>query len=214
MDVRQIRPRLWHWSAPHPDWTPDQGGDDGWDPDVGCYAYVTPEGRELLLFDPLVPQDADLASRFWSALDADVEHHGAPHVLITLFWHARSAQQIHDRYERARVWAAASAEAETAKRTIVTDTFVPGDPLPANIDAVDAGANDEVVYWLPEHRGVVPGDSLVASGGGPMRVWQGGDDTRRKLRPLLERPVELVLLTHGDPVLDGGRDALAKALEA
>jgi hypothetical protein len=35
---------------------------------------------------------------------------------------------------------------------------------------------------------------------------------RVALRPLLELPIELVLVSHGKPVLEGGRDALERAL--
>ena len=35
---------------------------------------------------------------------------------------------------------------------------------------------------------------------------------RLVLRPLLELPIELVLVTHGEPVLSGGREALAEAI--
>ncbi len=213
--MRELRPRLWYWTARHPDWTPEDGGDDGWEPDVGCYAYVPLDGDELVLFDPLVPPDDTFdGERFWRALHRDVEHHGPPQVLITLFWHARSAQRILDRYGGARVWAYGPAADEVGKRTPVTNVFELDDPLPAGIEAIDAAAANEVVYWLPEHRGVVAGDSLLAPPDGPVRVWVGGDDTRQALRPLLDRPLELLLLTHGDPVLEGGREALARALEA
>jgi hypothetical protein len=37
---------------------------------------------------------------------------------------------------------------------------------------------------------------------------------RKALRPLLELPIEMVLVSHGEPVLSGGREALAKALSA
>ena len=37
-------------------------------------------------------------------------------------------------------------------------------------------------------------------------------DLRELLRPLLELPIERVLVSHGEPVLSGGRDALAEAL--
>jgi hypothetical protein len=33
------------------------------------------------------------------------------------------------------------------------------------------------------------------------------------LRPLLDLPVERVLVSHGEPVLDGAREALAHAIE-
>ena len=213
MEIRELRPRLWYWTARHPEWTPEDGGEDGWEPDVGCYAYVPPDGDELLLFDPLVPEDDTFdGERFWRALHRDVEHHGPPNVLITLYWHARSAQRILDRYEGARVWAYAPSEDEVRKRTAVTDTFAAGDVLPGGVEA--HGVGQEALFWLPEHRGIVVGDALLAEPAKPVRVWVGGDDTRRALRPLLDLPIDLILLTHGPPVLEGGRGALAAAVEA
>jgi hypothetical protein len=35
---------------------------------------------------------------------------------------------------------------------------------------------------------------------------------KERLRPLLELPVELVLVSHGEPVLQDGHAALSKAL--
>jgi hypothetical protein len=40
----------------------------------------------------------------------------------------------------------------------------------------------------------------------------GHTELAASLRPLLDLPVERVLVSHGDPVLAGGRDALAAAL--
>ena len=37
---------------------------------------------------------------------------------------------------------------------------------------------------------------------------------REALRPLLDLPVEMVLVSHGEPVLRGGRNAIARALDA
>jgi hypothetical protein len=36
---------------------------------------------------------------------------------------------------------------------------------------------------------------------------------RTALQPLLELPVEMVLVSHGEPVLSGGREALVQALD-
>ena len=46
------------------------------------------------------------------------------------------------------------------------------------------------------------------------RAWleDGYDAAVEELRPLLELPVERVLVTHGEPVLEDGHEALAKAL--
>ena len=38
-------------------------------------------------------------------------------------------------------------------------------------------------------------------------------ELRESLRPLLDLPVELVLVSHGEPVLENGREAIAAALE-
>jgi hypothetical protein len=38
-------------------------------------------------------------------------------------------------------------------------------------------------------------------------------ELREALRPLLDLPVEMVLVSHGEPVLRGGRDAISRVLE-
>ena len=40
----------------------------------------------------------------------------------------------------------------------------------------------------------------------------GYDDLRDSLRPLLDLPVEMVLVSHGEPVRQGGRAAIERAL--
>jgi len=208
----QLKPRLWYWTAPHPDWAPDQGGDHGWEPDVGCYAYVSADGGTLVLVDPLVPAGEE--DGFWRALDGDVEHHGPPNVLVTIFWHARSAQAILDRYEGARVWAYAPAQDELSKRTTVSDVYELGDPLPAGIEAHAAGGDGhEVAIRLPEYDAVVVGDAMIAAPGAAPRVWPEDESVRAALRALLDHPLELLLLTHGAPVLADGGAALARALQ-
>jgi hypothetical protein len=79
------------------------------------------------------------------------------------------------------------------------------------------------MFWLAEHRALVPGDRLLGAPGGGLRLppqsWLGYlprpmtvTQLAEALRPLLELPIERVLVSHGEPVLSGGRDALAKAL--
>jgi glyoxylase-like metal-dependent hydrolase (beta-lactamase superfamily II) len=85
---------------------------------------------------------------------------------------------------------------------------------------------EEVVYWLPEQQAVVVGDVLLGAGAkpratsDPLRLcperWLGPratlDELRTSLQPLLELPVEQVLVSHGAPVLSGGHAALAAVL--
>ena len=219
--MAELAPGLWRWVAPHPDWTPEDAADgSGWARDVGCLYVEAPDA--LVLVDPLAPADEAARERFWRSLDRDVERRGPPHVLITVYWHARSAAEILERYPGARVWAHASARDEIGKRVRFTDAFAIGDALPGGIDAIDALRAQEVMYWLPEQRALVTGDVILGDDDGGVRVCPGswlpeGTDPRafrEALRPLLELPVERVIVSHGEPVLENGRDALDRALEA
>jgi hypothetical protein len=66
----------------------------------------------------------------------------------------------------------------------------------------------------------VPGDVLLGDAGGGVRFcpesWLpagvGHDDLRVALAPLLDLPVERVLVSHGAPVLEDGHAALAAAV--
>ena len=72
----------------------------------------------------------------------------------------------------------------------------------------------------PEDRALVPGDVLLGDGAGGIRLcpesWLPQGRTQAQLadslRPLLELPVERVLLSHGQPVLSNARGALEAAL--
>jgi len=215
MEIAEIRPHLWRWTGKHPDWTPEEGGPGGWEQEVASFALVDDE--TLVLFDPLVP--ADQEERFWRSLDADVEHHGPPNVLLTIYWHARSTQAILDRYEGAQVWSTEVGEAEARKRVAVTRTFSPGSTLPAGIEAHAAFEPEEVVFWIPSHRALVLGDALLGTPAGGVRVPDNWfperltpEAARDALRPLLSLPVEVVLPTHGKPILERGHAALEEAL--
>lgn len=203
MNVHRIAPGLWRWTAYHPDWKRD----------VGC-VYVETEDAVVLL-DPLVPA-AD-AERFLSYLDSDVERLGRPvHVVLTVYWHVRSAAELAKRYG-ADIWAPARSVLPVERRTgFAPNTIRPGDSLPARIEAYASGRAAELVYRLPDHRAVVAGDVLL---GDPLRIcpsrWvgKGGQAAVRvALQPLLEHPIDRVLVSHGDPVLRGGGTALAAAL--
>jgi glyoxylase-like metal-dependent hydrolase (beta-lactamase superfamily II) len=214
--VQKITPTLWRWTGRHPDWTPGEGGEDGWEPTVNSYALVAEDA--LVLFDPLLSEEATAVAE---TLDAEVERIGPPHVFITIYWHARSAQQLLDRYADARVWAYEPAAPEIEQRTQLTDTFTLEDTLPAGVRAYEAGVVNEVVYWLPDERALLTGDVIIATTARPApRIWSENmrppalESVRRALRPLRELPVELLLLTHGEPLIDGAREALRGVLDA
>jgi len=208
VDVLQLGPGIWRWTAYHEEWRQE----------VGSVYYETPDG--VVLVDPLAPGDEE--ARFWKALDRDVLRvGGAVHVLVTVFWHTRSAREIVERYS-ARVWAPARGEKAIARRAgTVTDAFGPDDPLPGEVVALPTARANEVVYWLPGERTLVPGDVLLGDGSGGLRLcprsWLSERTTlavlAESLRPLVGLPLERVLVSHGEPVLESARAALGAALD-
>jgi hypothetical protein len=156
-------------------------------------------------------------------IDPPSEVAAADHVLITVYWHGRSTGTLGAK----RVWASARSERPLKSRVIeVTDPFRAGNALPGGIRAFQTARSAEVVYWLPDQRAVVVGDVLLGAGAkprptsDPLRLcpqrWLGKgthDDLRSTLRPLLDLPVERVLVSHGEPILSGGKQALAAALD-
>jgi glyoxylase-like metal-dependent hydrolase (beta-lactamase superfamily II) len=191
--VQELAPGLWRWTGLHPDWTPEQGGPEGWEQEVGCVYYEAPDA--VVLIDPLVPPEDE--ERYWRALDRDVERAAKPvKVLRTVHWHERSAQAIGERY-RAEV----------------------GGELPRGVEGHPAVHFEETIFWLPEHGALVFGDVVLGADGGGVRLcpesWlEGAGHTELKdaLRPLLELPVERLLVSHGEPVLESAPAALAQAL--
>lgn len=218
MQVAEIRPRLWRWTATHPEWTPEAGGDDGWEPEVSSYALV--EADTLVLIDPLVPADEE-EERFWRALDDDVAHHGPPQILLTVFWHTRSTPTILERYEEARVFAPAAWPDEARERAPSAELYELGASLPGGIEAHGTEHRGEALLWIPSHRALAAGDLLLGTRDGGVRVcpdsWLRpgvtGQMLREGLQPVLDLPIELLLLTHGEPVSDDAHAQLAAALD-
>ena len=193
--MEELAPGLRRWTAWH----------DHWEEEVGSLAVANDDG--LVFIDPIDPP-------------ADA---GKPeHVLVTVYWHARTTSELGARH----VWASRRSDRSLRSRGIeVTDPFRAGDELPGRIKAFQTARAAEVVYWLPEQRAVVAGDVLLGAGAKPrptdepLRLcperWLGKgthDDLRESLRPLLDLPVERVLVSHGAPILSDGRRALARVL--
>jgi glyoxylase-like metal-dependent hydrolase (beta-lactamase superfamily II) len=226
MDVETIRPGLWRWTAPHPDWTEKDGGPGGWARDVASFYYEAP--GHVVLLDPQVPPDGAPdgtpdAERFWRALDRDVQRLQLPvAVLLTQGWHERSASAVYERYRTrpgASVWVPRASRNEV--EGTATDTFVPGDPLPGGVQAFGPRGPEtgEVLYYIPQHAALMSGDHLVAEGDGRLRLGWIDDEAWKQerllptLRALLDLPLEMVLLAHGRSILSGGKEALAQAIQ-
>src|SRR5262245_20666983 len=204
IDADELRAGHWRWTAFHPSWREE----------VVCVAMAADDA--LVLLDRRATGhdgDGDGGALFWRALDRAVERHGRPvAVLVTVFWHRRSACEVVERYG-GELWAAGS----TRVGCEVTIPFAPGDELPGGIVALGTARDDEVVYWLPAARALVAGDVLLGGKRKPLRLcpqsWlPKGVERRalaRSLRPAAELPVEFLLVSHGEPLLADAAGILA-----
>jgi hypothetical protein len=189
--MQQLTDGLYRWTARHPAWKPSKERDDvdDWPEEVGCVAYDAP--RALVVVDPLLPEE-DLLDDLVERIDKPVC------VLQTIRWHSRSIEQVERRY---------------AERLV--EEPGPGvEPMPI------AGAIETMV-WLPAIRALIPGDRLLGDGSGGLRMcpdsWMSSlkldqAGLAAALRPLLDLPVEAVVVSHGEPVMRDGRRLLARAI--
>jgi hypothetical protein len=176
-----------HWTAKHPEW-------DG--PEVSAYAID--DGERLLLVDPLaVPEH--VRALFGSREVVTV---------LTCAWHERDAASL-----GFPVWAPAPDRPEDqlvpATRYGIGDTLFGLEAYPGREGELD------LVLWCERIGAVIAGDTLIELSDGlqiPEKWLPEGvtvEQVAAGLRPLLEKPVELVLPTHGSPA---GRAALERAL--
>jgi hypothetical protein len=219
--MQKLTEGLWRWTARHPEWHPGTFGAE-----VASFATEAEDGT-LLLIDPLLPLEEDgERPSVLAVLDDHAKSRVA--ILITIPYHVRSSEELWKRYRK---------DAETtihghracAKRLDDKRAFNeidPGAPLPAGVTAHNIGKprRYETPLHIPSHDALVFGDA-VAETGGRLVVWSGDKvDSKVErfyrerfnptLKPLLELPFDAVLVTHGEPVMDGGKNALRKALDS
>ena|SRR5215210_6158965 len=221
--MQKLTDGLWRWTARHPEWHPGEFGAE-----VASFAAKADgdEGGTLLLIDPLLPEDEAEASEVLATLDGALEKRVA--ILISIPYHVRSSEELWRRYRGASETTIHGHPA-AAKRLEDRSAFSeigPGVPLPGGVTAHSIGKprRYETPFHVPSHDALVFGDA-VAEQGGALRVW-AADKVDAKverfyrerfnptLEPLLELPFDAVLVTHGEPVMKGGKQALKRALKA
>jgi len=209
--MREIRPGIWHWTAPHPDWNSEQW----WPQRVSSYGIQL--GDDFALFDPLAVPD-NLRER-------------ATAVVLTAPYHERDARGLGlpiytppaDTWED---WVEKFGVDPDQVRGMESDDlawlragegegeFLSPGKWPFGIYAYAGREDNDVVLWIPAVNAIVSGDSLSDFGDG-LGIQMGGrkhktrDEIAAELRPLLDLPVELVLPAHGEPT---DRAALESAL--
>jgi hypothetical protein len=209
--VRELQPGLWHWQAPHPEWSSEAE----WPQAVSSYAAEL--GDDVVLFDPLSVPD-ELRER-------------ATAVVLTAPYHERDSRRLRlpvhtppaDTWED---WVEKFGVDPDPVRGMESDDlawlrsgegeghFHRSGAWPFGIHAYAGREENDLILWLPSLGTIVTGDSLSDFGDG-LDIQLGGrkhvtrDDVVLRLRPLLDLPIELVLPAHGEPV---DRTALERAL--
>jgi hypothetical protein len=205
--ANEIAPHLWSWAARHPDWHPGEFGAK-----VRSYAAVV--DKDLLLVDPLGAPPDDLLRERVS-------------ILITIGYHVRSAEELWKRW-RGDLPVTIYGPPHAGRR-LPAGSFrelVPGSEGPAGVRAFAIGrpVRGERPLWLPSHNALAFGDALVTKPDGELRMWIQDPLTDARaafyrerfaptLAPLLDLPVEHVLVTHGPPVMKDATAALRRAVE-
>ncbi|HEX3911325.1 MAG TPA: hypothetical protein VHW67_11565 [Solirubrobacteraceae bacterium] len=194
----EIVPSLLRWTAPHPDWKPDAtpGSSADWEQMVGSVLYEVSD--TVVLIDPLLPSEDRVG--FLSRLDERVGARPVS-ILTTIRWHRRDREELAERYASSteRAW----------------------NVIPAGVEPRPLRGAGETMLWLPAVATLVAGDRLIGSTDGGLRVcpesWLSEVQVNRPglvelLRPLVELPLERVLVSHGEPVLADARAALVRAI--
>jgi glyoxylase-like metal-dependent hydrolase (beta-lactamase superfamily II) len=219
--VPELRPGLWHWQAPHPEWRPSEP----WGQNVSSYAID--DGERLLLFDPIAPP-------------SEIEERAADRktaVVLTCPWHEHDARGLVERLgvpvytplpdtaeylmQKYGLTAEQAGDGSPDVFWLLKEgigeahPYAAGDRLDVGVEAFPGQKPNDTVLWIEGHRTVIAGDTLVDFGRG-LHInprWLGPDVTREQvvegLRPLRELPVEHALATHGGPF---DRAALERAL--
>jgi hypothetical protein len=162
---------------------------------VASHLYEAP--HTVVLFDPLLPRDE--RESFLERLDVLIA--GRPvSVLTTIRWHRRDREELAARYRAnsSRAWNA----------------------VPSGVEQKPLRGAGETVYWLRGAASLLFGDRLLGEEGGVRlcpESWLQRERVDRAglahlMHPLLELPVERLLISHGEPVLRDGRAALARAI--
>jgi hypothetical protein len=170
MDVRELRPGLWRWTARHPEW----------DDRVVASAYLE-TANAIVLVDPLVPRGEE--ARFFAALDRDVARAKRPvAVVLTNPWHRRSADELAQRYD--------------ARVVVGGDGSLPGGlaAYPGGMQPED------VVIHVPSHRAIFTGDTLLDNDLCPEDwLAEGRTHHVACLTRVVELDADLIVPAHGEP---------------
>jgi hypothetical protein len=192
--LKELSPGLWHWRALHP----------GIGAEVSSY-YLR---DERVLIDPMIPEEG----LGWFS-DFPPEH-----ALLTSRHHDRHAWRFQKAFD-CRIHCGAEAVEELRSRGPI-EGFAFGADLPGGITACEIGAvfPEETALHIPRHRALACGDGAVRH---PRREGltfipeaymnnpaETKPQLRRSYRTLLNLDFDVLLLAHGDPITEDGKQVL------
>ena len=208
--LAEVAPGVWRWTARHPEWHPGEFGAE-------VAAWLVREGDGTVLVDPILVDDD-------AVREIEELVRGPVAIVVTIPYHARDCARAAERWGGTIFGHKAVAQrlpADAPFRAVRA-----GDELPLGLSVHRIGnpRRYEQPLLVPGAGALAFGDAIVGVKGG-LRVWvQERVDEKRlawyrerlipSLEPLLDLPFERVLVTHGEPVLSGGREALREALAA
>ncbi len=197
--MREVQPVVFHWTREHPK--------------IGIEVSSYALADERVLIDPLIPQ---------AGLDAiPIEPR---HILLTNRHHYRHSGVLAEHFN-CKIWCVEQGLHEF-KQGEKVGAFRFGETLPCGIEVVEIGAicPDDSALFIARNGGIFAlADGLVRTtgplsfvpdnymGDDPEAVKQG---LRASFRRLLERDFDHLLLAHGDPWIEGGKQALSEFVES
>jgi hypothetical protein len=198
--VEEIAPGLWHWKALR----------ESIGSEVSSYYLL----RERVLIDPMIPPEG----LGW------FDEHGRPeHLLLTNRHHDRDAWELENDFG-CTVHCIRNGLHELEGRGAVVsfdfDDVLPGDVVAYEVDAI---CPDECALHAPAHRALACADGVVRRpADGPLsfvpdELMDEPERTKARLRDayrqLLDLEFDRLLLAHGNPIIDGAKDALYAFIE-
>ena len=194
MSTEELEPGLWHWRAPHPQWT----SEDSWPQRVSSYAVD--DGTRLLLIDPLlVPAEIEALVPERQTL-----------IVLTCPWHERSSRDLVARLGLP-VWTPPADPGSPDIAWLGTHPSGPGHiytaagGIPDGLVVLPGQRSNDLVLRVGGCDAVVFGDTLVDFGHGlelndrwlPDGIRR--EDVAGPLRRMLAEPPRHLLATHGGP---------------